>query len=149
MSLPFLTISSQLMTHVNLFGLSSQGSHPSHQNICTLSRSKLSKLDFISTQMAVNMTPEYYFGFAWQNWKLSMQNYSEFAENVILKFTVYEYSKELRINSLLCQFKEKCAFCFISVSHTEKLLSGSWSLYRRRKEGNACGFFSQFWAFLK
>lgn len=133
MSLTFLTISSQPMKYFNPFVLSNWGSHPSHQNIYTLSRSKLSKLDFASTQMVVNMTLEYCFGFTWQNWKLSMQNYPEFVEDVILKFIVYEYSKKIRCNSYLCQFKEKCVICFISVFHREKLLSRNWSLYRRRK----------------
>lgn len=92
--------------------------------------------------MAVNMTVEYCFGFTWQNWKLSVQNYPEFVEDVILKFIVYEYSKELKFNSYLCQFKEKCVICFISVSHTE--ITEQEFIAVLEEEGDACRFFSQF-----
>lgn len=72
-----------------------------------------------------------------------MQNYPKFVENVILKFIVYEYSKELRINSHLCQFKEKISyFLHFGVSHRE--IAEQELIAVQEGERNACRFFSQF-----
>lgn len=132
MSLNFLTISSQHMKHFNPFVLSNWGSHPSHQNICTLSRSKLPKLDFASTQMAVNMTWKYCFGFTWQNWKLSLQNYPEFVENFVLNLFLMKVTKNIEKIAISVSVR-KNVISFNSVSHTERWLGRSWSLHTRRR----------------
>lgn len=71
-----------------------------------------------------------------------MQNYPEFVESIIFKFVVCEYLKELKFKSYLCQFEEKCAICFISVSHTE--IAEQELTAALEDERNACRFFSQF-----
>lgn len=60
--------------------------------------------------MAVNMTPEYYFGFTWQNWKLSMQNYPEFVENVIRSLLFMNKAKRLELIAIYVSLKKNVLF---------------------------------------